>query len=117
MTRAKITPLGGNGGHLDYKIEVIGQYKGKNTFLYIDYRGDKIEVFIDGELVADHFYTGIPYEMCLRNYEFAHCLTVRVYAMRKSDFVYIEKPPVFTDGLACELTGVRVLRQDEEIIR
>lgn len=74
-------------------------------------------MFIDGELVADHFYTGIPYEMCLRNYEFAHCLTVRVYAMRKSDFVYIEKPPVFTDGLACELTGVRVLRQDEEIIR
>lgn len=67
--------------------------------------------------VADHFYTGIPYEMCLRNYEFAHCLTVRVYAMRKSDFVYIEKPPVFTGGLACELTGVRVLRQDEEIIR
>ena len=117
VTRAKITPLGGNDGHLDYKIEVIGQYKGKNTFLYIDYRGDKIEVFIDGELVADHFYTGIPYEMCLRNYEFAHCLTVRVYAMRKSDFVYIEKPPVFTDGLACELTGVRVLRQDEEIIR
>ncbi|MET0392995.1 MAG: beta-galactosidase [Chitinophagaceae bacterium] len=39
-----------------------------DLFLKVDYAGDKAQAFLDGELAADHFYYGVPWEIGLKRF-------------------------------------------------
>lgn len=39
-----------------------------DVFLKIDYTGDKGQAFLDGHLIADHFYYGAPWEIGLKRF-------------------------------------------------
>jgi hypothetical protein len=39
-----------------------------DIFLKIDYTGDKAQAFLDGRLVADHFYYGAPWEIGIKRF-------------------------------------------------
>ncbi|MCY1719989.1 beta-galactosidase [Prolixibacteraceae bacterium Z1-6] len=41
-----------------------------DVFLKVNYIGDRSMAFIDGKLVADHFYYGLPWEIGLRKFGF-----------------------------------------------
>lgn len=41
-----------------------------DIFLQVNYTGDRALAFIDGKLVADHFYYGLPWEIGLKKFDF-----------------------------------------------
>lgn len=92
--------------YADYEIDVLYGGETENVFLSMDYGGDRAELYIDGERVTDHFYTGRPFEAGLKNYGFPKRLHLKVYPMRADDFVYVEKKPAFEGGRAMYLERV-----------
>ncbi|MFD2164391.1 beta-galactosidase [Paradesertivirga mongoliensis] len=53
-----------------------------NIFLEIDYTGDTAMGFIDGNLVADEFYKGIPWDIGLRDFLNTHTSREMVFYIR-----------------------------------
>ena len=57
----------------------------------------------------DMLYTGMPFEVSMRYYDFPRELTLRLYPIKKDDDVYLEKLPVYNErGIACSLTSITV---------
>ena len=95
-------------GYTDYVLKCKGPYGDVHAaHLAIGYEGDRLEILLDGEKVADDYYTGKPYVFGLRGYGYPSRITVRVCELRQDAFVYTEYPPAFMDGRACRLTFVR----------
>ena len=99
-------------GYTDYTLQ-CGEIRGDvhGARLVIGYEGDRAEILLDGEKVADDYYTGRPYVFGLSGYGYPSRVTVRVYEMRQDAFVYTERPPVFKNGRACRLVSVKAETQ------
>ena len=82
---------------LDYPKEVY------DTFLRLNYVGDGARLFNEKELVADQYYYGDIWEVSLEAIGFPKELTLKITPVKESDPVYFEKPPIFKEGLACQL--------------
>jgi len=67
-----------------------------DLYIEVDYAGDKAQAFLDGKLIADHFYYGAPWEIGLK----------RFYKNLKSKPLYLYFHPLIP-GAACldYLTG------------
>ena len=76
--------------YADYEISVTYAPKYDNTFLNFDFSGDGVDVIVDGEKVNDRYYNGYPFEVSLKHHDFPKALTLRVFALKKDDFVYLE---------------------------
>ena len=86
----------------DFELEVsVAEDYPHTAWLEIGYEGDRLEIFLDGEKVADDFYTGVPYAFGLRDYGFPSRISVRVWEMRQDAFIYTERKPLFEEGKAC----------------
>ena len=84
---------------------------GRDTFLWLDYSGFGLEVWLDGEKINDHFYTGQKVPISLGYFGFPKELTVRVKALHEDDWVYIEKWPELADGRVCSLDNVALTEE------
>lgn len=99
--------LGETEDYAEYEIKLLSDFEGAtNAFIYIDYDGDSLDLLVDGKKVNDHFYTGVPFKVGLKHYDFAKKLTVKIYPHRDSDFVYMHQKPKTTNGKAMKLNGV-----------
>ncbi|NLO84365.1 MAG: beta-galactosidase [Clostridiales bacterium] len=83
--------------------------------LEIAYVGDSAEVKIDGELVADDFYTGATWEVGLDRLKGAACLQLIIHAFDKEHEVYLQNPLSLEDRYAAKLieAKVRPMRRTE----
>ncbi len=89
-----------------------------DLWLQVPYVGDRVEVFIGGELVADHFYSGQPWELGLRKF---------AQRLRSEDLVFVFHPllpdaPFLRDLPADVQEAVAnehapLLRIDEPVVR
>ena len=101
----------------DFELEVsVAEDYPHTAWLEIGYEGDRLEIFLDGEKVADDFYTGVPYAFGLRDYGFPSRISVRVWEMRQDAFIYTERKPLFEEGKACRLNSVRVRSQARVLV-
>jgi hypothetical protein len=79
------------------------------VFLNFDFSGDGVDLIVDGEKVNDRYYNGYPFEVGLAHHNFPKTLTLRVFALKKDDFVYIESEPKYDEnGVAMTLDGVKI---------
>ena len=81
---------------------------GRDMLLVISYAGFGMEVFLNGEKINDHFYTGQQVPISLGYFDFPEKITVVVKALHKDDWVFIEKWPELTDGKACRLEAAEI---------
>lgn len=84
---------------------------GRDILLWIDYAGFGMDILIGGEKINDHFYTGQQVPVSLGYFDFPEKLTVKIRALHKDDWVFIEKWPELKDGKACGLLGVRLTEE------
>ncbi len=104
-------------GYIDYTIDIdYPRDETENVFLSIDFGGDKIELLIDGEKVNDHFYTGEAFEVGLKNYGFPKRVVARVYPLAEQEYIYLEKQPVYTNGVAAYLGTLSAEREERIIV-
>lgn len=96
----------------EYEININYAPNCDNAYLELDFSGDLAEIFVDGEKVNDRYFNGVAFEVGLKHHNFPRALTFRVYPLKKGDFVYIEKQPVYnTNSVAQSLDKVQILTE------
>lgn len=86
--------------------------KAEDYLLWIEYAGFGMEIRKDGEKINDHFYTGQKVPVSLRYFDFPENLEIKIQALHKEDWVFIEKWPRLKDDRACELIEVSVIEEN-----
>ena len=97
-----------DGTDLVLSIHVEGIRKElEEALLILNYEGESAELYQDGRLVADSFYTGQSWEIGLK--ELAHQqeadLIVVIHPLKESAGIYLEKWPVMKHHRACRLVN------------
>ena len=80
------------------KLQRQDRIEGRDTWLWISYSGFGMEIRAQGKKINDHFYTGQKVPVSLGYFDFPEELVIRVYALYREDWVYLEKWPPMTDG-------------------
>jgi len=98
---------------LDFNIATDSE-----TFLEIDYDGNIANLFLGDNLIADNFYTGLPWRVGLRR--FAQKIenkkfVLQVKPLRREDDIYFEIEPKFEDGVACKLNALKVVWERKKV--
>lgn len=96
-----------------YEIKIVYPEKGdrltgRDTFLWLSYSGNSMEIYLDEEKINDHFYTGQRVPISLGYFGFPEELRVVVNALKKDDWVFIEQWPELTEGKACSLDRAEI---------
>ena len=91
-----------------YNLKITSPETWRDTILSLDFGGDKIEIFRDGEMLTDSYYTGEPVQISLRYFDFPQELQVKIYPLKEDAPRFLERWPQMKDGCACELYGVGV---------
>ena len=69
------------------------------------------ELYLEEEKIADAYYIGEKWEVGLKRFAFPGELILRIYPIRETDKVYLEKEIPFTDGVCCRLNGIEVVTE------
>ena len=91
-----------------YNLKIISPGTWRDTILSLDFGGDKIEVFRNGEMLTDSYYIGEPVQISLRYFDFPEELQVKIYPLKEGASKFLEHWPQMKDGCACELYVVGV---------
>lgn len=111
-SKAKSKLIKRTKAYSEYEINVTYEPNCENTYLELDFSGNSADIFVDGEKVNDRFFNGVAFEVGLKHHNFPPTLNLRVYPLKKDDFVYIEKQPVWNkSGVAQSLDKVDVLSE------
>lgn len=86
-----------------YELELDITEGVADSFLILNYSGDTARLYRDGELIADHFYQGEPWEIGLRRFDFPGRLRLEITALQEGAPRYLETWPRMTEGRACSL--------------
>jgi len=80
----------------------------RDVVLWISYLGNKMDIYLDGKKINDHFYTGQEVPVSLRYFGFPQKLKLVIYPLRKDEPVYLESWPEMEEDFVCGLDGVRL---------
>lgn len=83
----------------------------EDVFLCLDFEADMAELYLEEEKIADAYYIGEKWEVGLKRFAFPGELILRIYPIRETDKVYLEKEIPFTDGVCCRLNGIEVVTE------
>ncbi|MHB8130580.1 MAG: beta-galactosidase [Mobilitalea sp.] len=90
-----------------YDIEIkLPQETTEDCFIQITYQGDRARLYLEGEFIADHFYTGRTWEVSLKRFDFASKFKLEIYPLVENAQVYLEEWPIMKAGVACELSNI-----------
>lgn len=86
---------------------------GYDAWLRLEYAGDGLEIYGNGEKLNDDFYAGRPAELGLGYYGFPTRLRVVVRPLRPQDRsrVHLEAWPAFRRGRACRVDGAQIVER------
>lgn len=105
-SKVTMLPLEEKEEYKTYQIQLEYGSNIKDCFLGITYVGDSLELYSDGEMINDHFYTGERLEISMRYFNFPNIIEVKIYPLAENAPYYLETWPKMTDGKACDLMVV-----------
>lgn len=88
----------------------------EDVFLQFDYEADMAELYLGEKKIADAYYIGEKWEVGLKRFDFPEELIFRIYPIRKTDEVYVEKEISFTDGVCSRLNGIEAVTEQSCMI-
>ena len=92
-----------------YDYDLTFLYDGDaDTFLKVLYEGSLAELFVNGQKVADNLYDGSLWEVKLNRFGKPASAVLRIYALFEGMPVWLQNPPVFTDGRALRLQSIEL---------
>ncbi|MCL2699373.1 MAG: beta-galactosidase [Defluviitaleaceae bacterium] len=105
----------GNGDRF-YRIHLPELFKNEedDIFLEIDFAGDIANLFIDGRLSADWFYTGLTWRVGLKKFKDkinGAEIVLQIKPLYKDAPMYLEIFPAYENGRACALNSVKICEQ------
>jgi len=103
-------------GELKAALKVTDMPLGRNEMLLsIDYEGDTAQMYHDGRMIADSFYTGQKWEVGLKRFcgnesgEFG--CEIAVDPLKEDTKLYLQEWPAMKDGKACRINDVHLIAQ------
>lgn len=90
-----------------YEISLKYPSEKNDCFLQIDFAGDQARMYVDQKWEDDWYYTGKPWEIGLKRYDFPDKVWIEIYALRETDPVFLETVPEYEDGVVCKINGVK----------
>lgn len=87
-----------------------------DSYLVMNYGGDTAKLYMDNELIADHFYQGDEWEISLRRFHFPKSLRLEITALEENAPRFLEKWPRMTNGRACELCNAVLETEYQTVI-
>jgi len=97
-----------------YTIEISYDDLTKDYILRLDYLGESAKLYMDGKMVADHFYFGDAWKIGLRRLGFPKSITLEVYLLTKDTPVYLEYWPNIGDAGIMQLQNVTVEQEKKQ---
>ncbi len=100
-----------DGQPLTVSIRVEGiSEEAADALLCMDYEGESAQLYKDGVLIADNFYTGQVWEIGLKYFaENGHVnLTAVIHPLQENAPIYMEKHPQMENHVACRINGAAV---------
>ncbi len=85
-------------------LHLTDDERADETILSIRYEGGKAEIWRDGQKVADDFCDGNAFEVSVKRLG-AQGLTLRIFPLYEAEEAYLDRPPVYEDGVACRFIG------------
>jgi hypothetical protein len=85
----------------------------EDVLLKIDYTGDAARAYLDGRLIADHFYFGPPWTIGLKRFEpglLEHGLTLKLLPLQHDASIYLDPSARPDFGEAEALVALRSLK-------
>lgn len=79
----------------------------KDCLVSFAYQGDGMQIFRDGEMLNDYFYTGQKAQLRMGYFDFPEKLQIYVRKLRKDQPVYLESWPKMDEEI-CTLNGVEI---------
>lgn len=97
-------------GVLRVPLSITDDPRADELLLSIRYEGSKAELWRGETLLADDFADGHAFQVSLRRLGMED-LTLRVYPLHEGEEIYLDRPPVFEDGVACRLLSVSAVSE------
>ena len=91
-----------------YELHIQYPEECEDCFLQLDFDGDQANLFLDGKLLADWFYTGKTWEIGMKRFGFPEKVELEILPLQESDPVFLETRPEFENGVACKLKKAEV---------
>ncbi|NLO09536.1 MAG: beta-galactosidase [Clostridiales bacterium] len=88
----------------------------RDCFLQINYEGDKGRIYLNDEIIADNFYTGKPWEVSLRRFNYPGKLKLEIYPLKENAEVFLEHLPTMNDGVACRVNEIVAVEEYSALI-
>lgn len=103
----------------EYEIRLPGKEEGMDeVFAQLDFVADKGRMFMDGQIIADTFYTGQEWEIGLKRFydlkkDPGEGLTFRceLTPLKEGAPIYLQEWPHFKKDAVCEINEVRLTAQ------
>lgn len=106
---AKFTKTAQTDEFVSYTVNITyGDTLPSDVYLKLGFSADYAEILIDGEKVNDMYYTGLPFDMSLRYYDFPKEITLRLHPLKQGSDIYLEKEPDYINGVAASLDFAEV---------
>lgn len=101
-----------------YKIDLSEPFQNdeRDVFLNIDFTGNIANLYFDGELVADWFFTGLPWKLSLKKFKGKLQnveVTLQIKPLRENE-IYLEWEPEYTNGAICKLDKLSYVTEHEQ---
>ena len=107
-------------GYQEYNIEIsyskTYDASKENVFLQIDFQADQAELYLNGEKIADQYYTGDIWEVGLKRFDFPTELYLRLYPLKENAPIYLETHPIYTNGVCCTLHNIHCVYERKETL-
>ena len=115
-TEVSIKKEGQNQDKEAFEISVSNMPSDKNEMLLsIDYEGNTADMYYDGILVADSFYTSQKWEVGLKKFVPANAdsfkCKIEITPLYENEKLYLQKWPQMADGKALKLKDVQSIAQ------
>lgn len=98
-----------------YRISITRPENASDVFLKISYSGDMAKLYVAGVQEGDSFFTGEPWVIGLKRFGLPESVEIEIFPMEENAPVFLEKKPVFKNGVALELHEVEVCCEYEVI--
>ena len=90
-----------------YEIILEGEVNAYNDlFLKIAYEGESAKLYVNHQVIADHFYTGQIWEVGCKRFDFPKKFVLEITPLIEGSKIYLEQWPKMKAHKACELLSV-----------
>ncbi|MGN0384135.1 MAG: hypothetical protein ACI4DS_07685, partial [Eubacterium sp.] len=104
-----------NDNSIVYEVNIEYPKDINDCFLRIDFGGDIARLYINGNICDDYYYTGIPWEIGMKRFDFPKKIFVQITPLQEDSDIFLETWPEFDKGSACKINKIEAVAEYKNV--